>query len=504
MLRSKPSLPVHPAQPLHRRPARRSSRAGMAFLVLGLVLLAVISSLLIVVTGYFSVLLIVMLCLLGLLMYDFRIAAGALMVFIPLSGTRLSPSFNGLNAQNLLLFGGLASYGLYRMGHKVNYRLIDRKLLLCYLIPFLLVGLVGSNNAHTLAQLSGKVQEAVADRKGFLLYYVLKPALLIAMAWLVAAAARNMKDPRRLITAFAFGALIPATFIAVYIPASGVSLSQLVNFRSFLSALGMHANQFAVALNFSIATLLFAGLASPSPRRRLFLLSVAAFLSVTLLLTFSRGGYVGLLVILIAYMVYYRDGSKLLIALLVLAVGAFFIPDAVIERATLGVTHGSEQDLSSGRVHGIWLPLLPKVLDAPIFGHGLMYVGRSDLVTGGRMMMVGQAHNAYLDLLLDSGIVGLVLVLVFLHSAYRDFRTMASTDPDPLMQGFFRGASIGMLAWLVQAFTDDRLFPNQPQMMFWMAYGLMLGRHPRMLKVVSQKLTRRAAAVLGGKARVRA
>jgi O-antigen ligase len=342
----------------------------------------------------------------------------------------------------------------------------------------------------------------VSDRRGFLLYYVLKPGLLIAMAWLIAAATRSVKDPRRLITAFAFGAMVPATFIAVYIPASGVSLSQLVNFRSFLSALGMHSNQFAVVLNFGIATLLFAGLAAPTPGRRTFLLSVSAFLAVTLLLTFSRGGYVGLAIIMVAYLLYYRDGSKLLIGLLVLAIGAFFIPDAVIDRATLGVTHGSEQDLSSGRIRGLWLPLLPKVLEAPIFGHGLMYVGRSDLVTGGRMMVAGQAHNAYLDLLLDAGIVGLVLVLAFLYFAHRDFRTMAVSDPDPLMRGFFRGASIGMLAWLVQAFTDDRLFPNQPQMLFWMAYGLMLGRHPRMLKVVSEKLTRRAASVLGPKARV--
>ncbi|MED5619588.1 O-antigen ligase family protein [Ideonella sp. BN130291] len=502
MLRFKRNVSLPSAEPPRRAPSGRSSTASAGFLIAGLVVMAVISSLLIVLTGYFSVLLIVMLCLVGLLMYDFRIAAGALMVFIPLASTNLLPSFKGLNAQNLLLFGGIASYALYRIGHKVNYRLVDRKLLLCYLIPFLLVGLVGSNNAHTLAQLSGKTQEAVADRKGFLLYYVLKPALLIAMAWLIGAATRHLKDPRRLITVFAFGAIVPAAFIVVYIPASGVSLSQLVNFRSFLSALGMHSNQFAVALNFSIATTLFAGLVAPSSGRRLFLLSVAAFLSVTLLFTFSRGGYVGLMIILIAYMVYYRDGSKLLIGLLVLAIGAFFIPDAVIERATLGVTHGSEQDLSSGRVHGIWLPLLPKVLDAPIFGHGLMYVGRSDLVAGGRMMVVGQAHNAYLDLLLDSGIVGLVLVLLFLYSAFRDFRTLAVSDPDPLMQGFFRGASIGMMAWLVQAFTDDRLFPNQPQMMFWMAYGVMLGRHPRMLKQVSQKLARRAAAVLGRKARV--
>lgn len=103
------------------------------------------------------------------------------------------------------------------------------------------------------------------------------------------------------------------------------------------------------------------------------------------------------------------------------------------------------------------------------------------------MMAVEQAHNAYLDLLLDSGVLGLVLVLIFFASAFKDFRTLAESDPDPMLRGFFRGASIGMIAWLVQAFTDDRLFPNAPQMMFWMAYGVMIARHPRMLKQPRQR-----------------
>lgn len=468
---------------------RRRSFAGTAALAFGLIFAALFSSLLIVIAGYFSVLLIVVLMLGALLLYDFRIGAIALMIFIPLSSNRFMPSFHGLNAQNILLFGSIASYWLFRMTHqKVNYRLIDRKLLLCYLLPFLFVGFLGSNNAHALVHLAAKTaeaaaaQEAVMSRGGFLLYYVIKPGLLIVMAWMIGAALRESKAPERFITPYTIGALVPAVFIVVYIAVSGVSLGALVNFRSFLSTLGLHANQFAVVLNFSIATLLFAGLGSPSKGRRVVLLSVVAFLCATLLLTFSRGGYLGLMVILLSYVIYFRDGSKVLIALLVLAIGAFFVPDAVIDRVTLGLTHGSHQDLSSGRIDDIWLPLLPRILDNPIWGHGLMYVGRSDLVAGGRMMAVEQAHNAYLDLLLDSGVVGLVLVLTFLYSAYRDFRTLAQTDPDPMLRGFFRGASIGMIAWLLQAFTDDRLFPNIPQMMFWMSYGVMLARHPRMLK----------------------
>jgi len=487
---ARPVAPPSLADLRQLRDHRRNNSFKAVLLMLGLAGMAVISALLVVATSYFSVVFVLVLMLCAALMYDFRVAVVALMVFIPLASTKFLPSFSGLNAQNLLLFGGLASYVLYRMSRKVDYRLIDKTLLWCYLVPFLLAGLVGAQHSHTLARLSLSAQDAITSRGGFILYYVIKPGLLIVFAWLIAAAVRRSAKPDGFISAFTVGALVPALFIAIYVPMSGVSLSQLVNFRSFLSVLGMHANQFAVVLNFGIATLLFAGLASPSSKRKVVMLGVAAFLAGTQVLTFSRGGYLGLALIAVAYMVVFRDPWKLLAALLVLSVAAFFVPDAVVDRVTLGITHGSHQDLSSGRVDELWLPLLPKVLESPVLGHGLMYVGRSDLVISGRMMKAAQAHNAYLDLLLDVGVIGTLLVLYFLGTVYRDFRYMAKNDPDPLMRGFFQGASVGMLAWLLQAFTDDRLFPNQPQMLFWMAYGLMLGRHPKMLRVAVDSLSR--------------
>lgn len=467
--------------PLHKV-HKRSNTAKGVLLILALMFGAVVSGFLVVIAGWFSLILFVVLALFALLLYDFRIGVVALMIFIPLSSIKFMPSFNGLNAQNFLIFGTTLSYLLHRMNEKVQYRLLDKQLVLFYLLPFLLVGLWGSNYAHILGELSDKAEEAVGTRSGFILHVVIKPALLIVLGWLIAAGVRESRNPVRFITALAFGAIVPALFIIVYVPAAGISLSDLVYYRSFLSALGMHANQFAVVLNFGIAVSLFTALESPHTGRRTFLLIVTAMLVGTLMLTFSRGGYLSLALIFLCYVVYYRDPSKLFIALLVLAIGAFFIPDAVIERITLGVTHGSHDELSSGRLDGIWAPLLPKVLESPVWGHGLLYVGRSDLVASGRMMPVSQAHNAYLDLLLDSGLLGTTLVLMFFHSAYKKFKTLGKEDPDPIFRGFFRGASVGLLALLLQAFTDDRLFPNTPQMLFWMAYGIMLGRNPAMLK----------------------
>ncbi len=467
----------------HPSAYRRQSLLGTIPLALFLVFISVIAGLSVIVFGYLSLIVIVVLVLLLALLYDFRIGVVALLIVYPLSATHMIPSYSGLNAQNLLLLGALVSYLLQRMWkQQPPYRLIEPRLLLFYVVPFVLAGLAGSQQ-YLHSQLTSPDTDPVGTPRGFILYFILKPGLLILLSLLIAAAVRESRRGQRFLTPYTIATLVPALLICGLFINGGASLPNLVTFRYFLPVLGLHANQFAVVLNFAIATTLFCGIGAPHGIRKWALLVTSALLSGVLLLTFSRGGYTGFAVILIAYFVYTRDISKLLIGLIILAAGAFFVPDAAVDRITLGVTHGSEDAMSSGRLT-FWPPLLEKVLESPLWGHGFAYVGRSDL---GQILAVGQAHNAYLDLLLDMGVIGMVLVVLFFAGVYRNFRSLSVTDPEPLFRGFFRGASVGLLAMLLQAFTDDHLTPNTPQLFFWMAYGLMLGRHPGMLKAAERE-----------------
>ncbi len=423
----------------------------------------------------------VTLFLVGVVFFDFRIGVVVLMILYPLSTARLLPSYAGINPLNLALVGTALSYLLHRYNHRVDYRLFDKNLFFLYLLPFFLAGLYGSTRSHELVMIGPALSDmAMTTRTGFLVSYLIKPTLMVVMGLLIAAAVRESKEPRLFLYPFAIASAIPPLFITAYTALSGVGLSQLVSFRSFFSVLGFHANQFAVVINFSIAILLFSAIAAQSTFVRVMLLIFVAFLSGAIALTFSRGGYLGFLVIVIAYFVYNRNWRGLFFGILVVGIAIPLVPDAIIDRITLGVTHGSRDEMSSGRLEGIWAPLLPKVLESPIIGHGALYVGRSELVISGRMQVVYQAHNAYLDLLLDMGLIGLVLVLTFYVTMYRRHKALSVADPDPLLRGFFRGASVGVLTVLVQALTDDRLVPNLPQMFMWMAYGFMLGRQPDM------------------------
>jgi hypothetical protein len=466
----------HAPAPVPGRRSHAPSGRRLGLLVGGLIFALLVSGLSIAILGWFSLAVVVVVALCALVVYDFRFGAVALMIAMPLSATKLSPSYSGINVQNILTVFTLLSYLLYRYGHKVRYRLLEPRLLV-YLVVFCAAGLSGSRYAEQIAAAFHDLNAGFGTRPGFLVYYVAKPGLMIVMAWLIGAAVRKSRSPDGFVTAMGFGALVPAVFMAVYFVLTGISLDRLVNYRSFLSALGMHSNQLAVVLNVSIACLLFYALECRAGFRRLWTMGVVVYLSLMLLLTFSRGGYIGFVIILVAYFAQYRDGKRLLLGLIVVSAAAFFIPDAVYDRVTLGVTHGSQEDLSSGRVDNLWLPLLPRVLESPLWGHGLIFVAHSGLPH-----FAAQAHNAWLDLLLDAGILGLVVVLGFYFSMVRSFWRAIDDEPLPQMKGFFRGASVGLVALLVQAFFDDRLFPNTPQLMFWMAYGLYLGRTPKLLK----------------------
>jgi O-antigen ligase len=471
---------------LLNRPLKLRERAALRsrsidwkalLLLIGSMLFAVIAGLSVVVASWIPLALLFILTIVAYGVYDYRFGVGALMIFYPVSAMSLLPSFSGLNVQNmlfLLTLFGLSMRGLFA-GEVVRQKLVDKPLLLLYLLPFFLAAFFGSGHAAALGTGLREAEVRVNSRGGFLLYYVLKPGLFVAFASMVAIAVRNSKKPLRYLTLMAIGATLISLLMWGYFILMGAPLGELVSARSFFSPLGMHSNQLAVFVNTALAMLLFSGIATPSRSRKIIFLMLSAFLVATSLLTFSRGGYIGLVLIIASYFYYTRDFRKLLIGLIAVIGLYFLIPDAVIDRVTIGYTHGSSMDVTSGRLDYIWLPLLGAFFEKPIFGHGLMFAGWSGLVP------VRQAHNAYIDLLVDVGIIGLLCVVSFFLYLHREFRRQSYADEDPTLRGFFRGAAVGVMVMMQQAFTDDRLFPNNPQMLIWMAYGILLGRSAKWL-----------------------
>jgi O-antigen ligase len=263
----------------------------------------------------------------------------------------------------------------------------------------------------------------------------------------------------------------------VFFVASGVSLSSLAGSyaRQFLSPLGMHANDLGRLYACAYALLLFTWDRAGSLTLKTTLLAAMVLVVLALLITFSRGAFFGFILVNVIYLFSRRRVKTLVLAALAIPVALYLTPGAVWYRMTLGLGEGLNA-LSAGRVGEIWAPLVPYLLDSPVWGKGLGSIMWSRPMIEERMLQVGHPHNAYLQAFMDTGALGLVLVVFFWIYIWRRFRFYArDARLDADMQGFFEGAAAGLVSFLVAGMAGSSLFPVPAQAFLWLAIGMMFG-----------------------------
>ena len=121
----------------------------------------------------------------------------------------------------------------------------------------------------------------------------------------------------------------------------------------------MHANEVGLMANLGFAILLCtaAATARPLPRRTIFACAIAA--ATTAALTFSRGAFIGLAIIVGHYLITRRRTGQFVLALSIIVGVALILPDAFVERATTGFDTEDTRAITAGRLDTIWRPLLP-------------------------------------------------------------------------------------------------------------------------------------------------
>lgn len=208
-------------------------------------------------------------------------------------------------------------------------------------------------------------------------------------------------------------------------------------------------------------------------------LLVMAFIvmSVAAILTSSRGGLLGLLsvvafVIMFSFFSGQWSGARrsekkapsdlgqkvgiaaagVGIALVILGVVIFIGGGESLLRG-IGAAK-ADSDFSSGRTH-YWAIALKIFLEHPIIGAGFDAFGaaftRHDTWSG--MLRIEQAHNDYLQILAEGGVLGIACVLAFIYLLFRGGLRSISTS-----SGLVRDASVGALAGcfgiLIHSFFD--------------------------------------------------
>jgi O-antigen ligase len=418
---------------------------------------------------------------------DFRIGAVLLLVMLPVEGSYLFPhsvfGVTGLNPLNLVLAATLFSY-LIR-GHALK-SFLPKQLGWLFIVPIAIAGLLGTRHVGEVYPYFYEVEVIhFTDALGYLRDVLLKPMLTVVAALLIAQAVAKSKKAENFLVPFIIAVWLMSVMAIGYVAAEGVSIGALAltSSRTFFSALGMHANDLGRLYAVAYALLLFTWGETKDARLKTILLITMGVLTMALLLTFSRGAFVGWVLVNALFLVWKFNAKTIGIALLAGIAGLALMPGAVVSRMSLGLVGGGDvNEFSAGRVEEIWLPLLPELFKSPIWGNGLDATMWAQALWAEMMLPVTHPHNAYLQSILDMGLLGTGLLLAYYWHVYRTCRDLGgNANLSPTMRGFYQGVVAGLMCFIITGFAGSSLRPAPEFAFLWIAIGMMygqLGRRP--------------------------
>jgi O-antigen ligase len=416
------------------------------------------------------------------ILFDFRIGAVVLILLLPLSQTNFFPhsmfGLPGLNPFNMLILATTASYALRG---RIS-ALAPKPLVWLYIVPILLAGLMSIPNFEKILPYFFERDTLSFDSAfGFFRDMTIRPLMIVATAMLVGVGVTRAQRPERYILALVASVWIIALMELTFIALAGVRLGALASgsSRTFFGDLGLHANDLGRLFAVAYALLLFVWWETKSPALKTVLLATLGVTVLALLLTFSRGGFLGCLLASGLFVLWKFNAKTVSLALGAALFAALLAPEPVYDR----IMFGMETDVnavSAGRIDGIWVPLLPEIWRSPIWGNGIGSVMWSQPLWNGTMLLVAHAHNAYLEAVLDMGFVGLGILLAYFWHVWKGFRALGSNAYlSPEMRALFQGGAAALVVMMVTGWTGSSLRPEIEFGFLWIAIGMMYGMRAR-------------------------
>jgi len=303
--------------------------------------------------------------------------------------------------------------------------------------------------------------------------------LAISLTYLDSAS--RLRKMTTLITVFGFVFAFFAILQAVLSPTKIYGIYEVEYAKPFGSFVNRH--NFAAFMEMAIAVpigLLFAG-AIPRDKRLIYLTAIG-LMGVALILSGSRGGLVSLLAMVVFILILTRktkDTTNLTLTigltalLLAVVIGGAFLIGGESSLTRVAETAASN-NISTNRTY-IWSVTLQVIKNNLPFGAGIGAFAAAftpyDIASG--IERVEQAHNDYLQILADAGIVGLGLAGFFLYQLFKTGMKNAATD-NLFRRGVALGAFAGCFAILVHSIFDFVLHTTAITVMFLTLISLLV------------------------------
>ncbi|MBB5339833.1 O-antigen ligase family protein [Tunturiibacter gelidoferens] len=232
--------------------------------------------------------------------------------------------------------------------------------------------------------------------------------------------------------------------------------------------LGFGSNQTAAYL--AQFSMFFWGFAQFLKRKKLRLISygIVALTIFTDMYTFSRGSYLAI-ILSVVVLGFLKDRKLLIVAALFLVTWQAIVPTAVRERVNMTENSNGQLESSANERVRLWQDAEDAIAADPIFGAGFATYQLTAHVDNLR-----DTHNWYIKVLVETGIVGMLIVLAMLQqmlaAAYRLFKIAE----DPLYRGFGLGLFLAICACLVANCFGDRWTYIEITSPLWLLVGTTL------------------------------
>ena len=191
---------------------------------------------------------------------------------------------------------------------------------------------------------------------------------------------------------------------------------------------------------------------------------VATLVVVNLFLTFSRGAWLSFFVVGVLSLFVFEKKRLSIAGLVVFSLCLVLVP-ALRDRLYLLI-----QGADAGRL-GIWKIAFDLFRESPWLGKGVGVF--MDYMHARSDAEIQYAHNCYLQILAETGIVGFATFTWFLVEVLKKgYRTMRQST-----SMLYTALLLGFVAFLIHAFFDTQLYSLKLSILFWLLAGFLTLSH---------------------------
>jgi putative inorganic carbon (HCO3(-)) transporter len=194
-----------------------------------------------------------------------------------------------------------------------------------------------------------------------------------------------------------------------------------------------------------------------------------------LFFTFQRITAAGFLIIMMLFSAIKRNAKPIIILFVLIIVAISFLPEAIIQWS---LDHLNPYDffIEEGGRRWHWQAAMNMIKAHPFIGVGVntfplnydRYKIPTDPISG------WYAHNAYLNLAAEIGIIGLAIFFWMIIAVIRSWHKTYEKIKDSGLQAISLGVFCGFIGYLISGILESNLQYSNLAVLFWFVLGLMV------------------------------